>query len=200
MKSVILGTGNLGRRLHQLLVAAGQDATLCARQAAAGRPSYAEGIVDADLVILAIPYFALAEVLPPLAEALLGKVVVDCTNPLNEDWSPRLLRQENSAGEEVARLLPQSRVVKAFNTVFADVMAAERLNRSGQKVTAFIAGDDALAKDAVTALAAAAGMAPLDAGPLRAARYLEAMAHLNIQIAVGQGGGTNAAFLYHQAK
>jgi 8-hydroxy-5-deazaflavin:NADPH oxidoreductase len=200
MRIAILGAGNVGRHLHQLLSAAGQDVHLCAREATPERPCYAEGVAQADIVLLAIPYLALAEVLPALAENLRGKVVVDCTNPLNPDWSPLLLGQENSAGEEVARLLPASRVVKAFNTIFADVMSNERLSRSGQRVTAFVAGDDAHAKAAVMALAKAAGMEPLDVGPLRTARHLEAMAHLNIQIAVGQGGGTNAAFVYHQVK
>lgn len=196
----ILGAGNVGRHLHQLLSNAGQDVRLCSRESTPDRLGYAEGSAWAEIVVLTVPYLALAEVLPALAEALRGKVVVDCTNPLNPDWSPRLLGQENSAAEEVARLLPFSRVVKAFNTIFADVMTAERLSGDGQRVTAFVAGDDAEAKASVMGLAKAAGMEPLDVGPLSVARHLEAMAHLNIQIAVGQGGGTNAAFVYHRLK
>lgn len=199
MNITILGSGNVGQRLHALLSAGGLKVHLCSRSPATDGMTFSDGIALADVVILALPYLALADLLPTLADGLKDKVVVDATNPLNPDWSPLLLGQENSAGEEVARLLPTSRVVKAFNTIFADVMTDERLNRDGQRVTAFLAGDDSLAKSTVTALATAAGMVPLDVGPLSSARYLEAMAHLNIQIAVGQGGGTNAAFVYHQA-
>ncbi len=198
MKIAILGNGHVGQRLHQLLSPHVSSAFLCARQPQTGNPSFAHGAAHADVVLLAIPFTALAEVLPELQDAVRGKVVVDCTNPLNPDWSPLLLGQENSAGEETARLLPGARVVKAFNTIFADVMTAERQDRNGLRITAFVAGDDVQAKAAVLSLASAAGFAPLDVGPLIMARHLEAMAHLNIQIAVGQQGGTNAAFVYHQ--
>jgi len=67
-------------------------------------------------------------------------------------------------------------------------------------ITAFVAGDVAAAKQKVMTLAGLAGFALVDVGPLRMARHLEAMAHLNIEIAVGQGGGTNAAILYHHSK
>jgi len=198
MTTAILGHGNVGRALHQLLNASGEPVLLCGRTPAPGLYSHAEGAAAADLVLLAVPFTALADMLPALAESLRGKVVVDCTNPLNADWSPLSLGPENSAGEEVARLLPHSHVVKAFNTIFADVMTLELLHRGGQRITAFVAADDANAKSQVLLLAERAGFAPLDVGPLRMARCLEAMAHLNIQIAVGQGGGTNAAFVYHQ--
>ena len=199
MNIAIFGTGNVGQRLHQWLSPHVASALLCARQPQAGAPGFAQGAAQADVVLLAIPFTALAEVLPGLQDTLRGKVVVDCTNPLNADWSPLLLGQENSAGEETARLLPGARVVKAFNTIFADVMTHERQYRGGLRTTAFVAGDDAQAKAAVLSLASAAGFAPVDVGPLTMARHLEAMAHLNIQIAVGQKGGTNAAFVYHQA-
>lgn len=200
MNIAILGAGNVGRSLHSLLTAGGLRAHICSRSPNPEELTFAEGVALADVVILAVPYVALADLLPSLASQLQGKVVIDCTNPLNPDWSPLILGQENSAGEEVARLLPMSRVVKAFNTVFADVMTTDRVRRGGLRATAFVAGDDAAAKRTVTELAILGGLDPLDVGPLRMSRYLEAMAHLNIQIAVGQGGGTNAAFVYHQVK
>ncbi|NJO40456.1 MAG: hypothetical protein HC865_07275 [Cyanobacteria bacterium RU_5_0] len=138
------------------------------------------------------------DVLPELAEATKEKVVIDSTNPLNADWSPKLLGQENSASEEISRLLPEAYVVKAFNTIFADVM--NEPVKDGQAITAFIAGDNDEAKQKVIALARTIGYAPIDTGPLYTARYLESMAHLNIQLAVGQDGGTNAAFIYLQPK
>ena len=68
------------------------------------------------------------------------------------------------------------------------------------RVTAFIAGDDTEANAIVAKIAASAGFAPMITGGLNNARYLEAMAHRNIQIAVVQGGGTNAGFVYHQVR
>ncbi|MEJ1976962.1 MAG: hypothetical protein WDN49_13505 [Acetobacteraceae bacterium] len=124
--------------------------------------------------------------------------MVDTTNPHQADWSPLLLSPDNSAGEEIARLLPRSHVVKAFNTVFADIMVPDKLDRGGRKATGLLCGDDPAARALVSDFTASLGFAPLDAGPLRCARYLEAMSHLNVELAVHQGGGTDAAFLYDQ--
>ncbi len=206
MKIGIIGGGSVGQKLAALIQSTGHEVVLGLRDPAkASGLSYQVAGLDAaaqvsEVVIIAIPYTACAEVLPKLATALNGKIVIDATNPLNSDWSPLLLGQENSAGEEVARLLPNSRVVKAFNTIFADIMTPERIARGGQKATAFICGDDAGANDIVAELARQIGFTPVVTGPLRNARYLEGMAHLNIAIAVGTGGGTNAAFLYHQIR
>lgn len=204
MKIGILGSGSVGQRLASLFRAAGHDVLLGAREAsdAAGpapRGSFAQVAAHGDVVIVAIPYLACEQVLPPLGAALAGKVVVDATNPLNADWSPLLLGEESSAGEQLARLLPDARIVKAFNTVFADSMVPDRLDRGGKQATAFVCGDHPDANRTIADLARQVGFAPVDAGPLRCARYLEAMAHLNIQIAVGMKGGTNAVFLYDQA-
>ncbi|MEO1603425.1 MAG: NADP oxidoreductase, partial [Pseudomonadota bacterium] len=152
-----------------------------------------------EVIILAIPFFAAEDVLPTLAEQIADRIVIDATNPLNDDWSPRLLGQENSAAEEIARLLPDAKLVKAFNTIFADIMSESGFDRHGQKATLFIAGDDEVAVATVAGLASDMGLLPVRTGALTTARYLEAMAHLNIAIAVGQSGGTNAAFVYHRA-
>jgi len=197
MKISVLGSGNVGQKLTHLFSAAGHD-VFVGNRAEAG--SIEAAVAAGDIVVLAVPYTACAELLPSLADALAGKIVIDSTNPLNADWSPLSLGAENSAGEEIARLLPRSHVIKAFNTIFADIMQPDRIERGGQRVTAFVAGDEDEAKQQVLRLADSMGLAPLDAGPLTSARYLESMAHLNIQIAVGQGGGTNAAFLYHQVR
>ncbi len=205
MKIGIIGGGNVAFRLAALMAQAGHDAVVGVRDASrwpkaapVAARSMQEAATHGDIVILAIPYSACAEALPRHKAALAGKIVVDATNPLNADWSPMLLGQENSAGEEIKRLLPKSRVVKAFNTIFADIMKSDRLNRGALKATALICGDDDLANREVASLAASMGFAPIVTGPMQNARYLEGMAHLNIAIAVGQGGGTDAAFLYDQ--
>ena len=200
MKIAVFGAGNVGTRLTQRFRHAGLSVVLCTREGGADTQSFAQGAASADVILLAIPFTAVKEVLHPLANTLAGKLIIDCTNPLNTDWSPLSLGKNNSAAEEIAQLVPNAQVVKAFNTIFADVMTPERQNRDGLRITAFIAGDDAQARQKVAQMAEHAGFAALEVGSLKIARYLEALAHLNIQIAVNQAGGTNAAFIYHQIK
>lgn len=201
MKIAVIGYGNVGKKLSELFSKAGYDVILGLRSAPAESipypyASFKEAAKAADMIALAIPFSACADILPAIVEESKGKIVIDSTNPINPDWSPKLLGQENSAGEEVSRFLPESQVVKAFNTIFADVMG--KPIKDGKQITAFVAGDDDSAKQIVANLAANVGYAPVDTGPLYTARYLESMAHLNIQIAVGQNGGTDAAFIYSQ--
>lgn len=201
MKIAILGFGHVGQQFANLFGQAGHEIIIGLRSLPTQELPYPaatfkEAAAVADMVAIALPFTACFDVLPELAEVTKEKIVIDSTNPLNADWSPLLLGQENSAAEEISRLLPEAYVVKAFNTIFADVM--NQPVRDGQAITAFIAGDNNGAKQKVIALASDIGYAPVDTGSLAAARYLESMAHLNIQIAVGQGGGTNAAFVYVQ--
>lgn len=201
----ILGGGQVGSALAQLARSAGHSVCIGQRNAAQredGVPvlPMAAACAQADLVIIAIPFTACAEALPALNAVLAGKTVVDATNPLQADWSPLLLGAHDSAAQQIAALLPAARVVKAFNTVFADVMNPHgQLRAGGSRITVFVASDDTSAADLVAALASDLGFATQRVGALAHARFLEAMAHLNIAIAVGQGGGTNAAFIYDQA-
>ncbi len=204
MKIGIIGAGNVGQKLGGLIKNGGHEIVFGTQNPANRNVegsevlSIQEAIDFADIVIFAIPFTAYNSLLPKLKDSLSGKIVIDVTNPLNEDWSPLLLGAEDSGGEMVVRMLPDSRVVKAFNTIFADIMTPEGLNRNGHKVTAFIAGNDEQAVEAVRGLAVDMGCAPVVAGSIKNARYFEAIAHLNIQLAVVQGGGTNAAFVYFQ--
>jgi 8-hydroxy-5-deazaflavin:NADPH oxidoreductase len=203
MKIAFIGGGNLGGNLANLFKHAGHDVVVGLRQLKHVRPNRTydvalvdDAIQDADLVVLALHYQACTELLTSISGALIGKIVVDATNPLNTDWSPMFLGQENSAAEENARLLPGVFLVKAFNTIFADNMMSEKQNRKGNKITAFIAGDDAAANNVVADLARDAGFLPQLCGDLKMSRYLEAMANLNIAIAVKMKGGTDGAFIY----
>ena len=204
MKTIaIFGYGSVGQKLAKLFSDAGHSILICSRDGSKGSDKYQaidfkQGAQSADTLVLAVPYTAAGTLLESLSEQLTGKTVIDCTNPLNDDWSPLLLGQETSAGETLAAIAPQAHIVKAFNTVFADVMSREHFSQHSQPMTAFIAGNDSNSKQEVITLATEIGMAPVDTGPLKMSRYLEAMAHLNIQIAVGQGGGTGAAFYYSQ--
>ncbi|MEO0567057.1 MAG: NAD(P)-binding domain-containing protein [Pseudomonadota bacterium] len=195
MKIGILGTGNVGGRLFKLCRHADHDVIAGSRS---GETSFLTAAQHGDVVVLATHYHVAAEVLSPLRGALAGKILVDATNPLKDDWSPLLLGQENSAGEEIAKLLPDSQVVKAFNTVFADIMTPEGLTRGGAKAATFVAGDAPDAVKSVADFANSLGFEAEGINTLSAAGYLEGLAHLNIRLAVGEGGGTNAAFLYHR--
>ncbi|MEI6429240.1 MAG: NADPH-dependent F420 reductase [Pseudanabaena sp. ELA607] len=201
MKIAILGFGNVGKKFVHLFSKAGHEIIIGLRSISNLESPYPcatfkEAAEVADVVAIAIPFTACVDVLPELAEVTREKVVIDSTNPLNADWSPKLLGEENSASEEISRMLPEAYIVKAFNTIFADVM--DKPMKNGQAITAFIAGDNEEAKQKVISLACDIGYKPIDTGLLYTSRYLESMAHLNIQIAVGQGGGTNAAFIYLQ--
>ena len=189
MRIGIIGTGNLGSKLEALFTEVGHDVR------ARGSASAGQAAEHGEVAILALPYNACADALPPLADALRGKVVVDATNPINPDWSPMELG-ETAAAEHIQALLPDARVVKAFNMVFADVMTPQGLDRGGVPATVFVAGDDMNARATVAALAEEAGFAPVEVGPLSHARFMEGMAHLNIQLALGMGAGTGGAFVY----
>ena len=207
----IIGGGRVGTALARLATAAGHDVRIGMRALDRlghddGRDGHGddalrrvsmEEAAAGEIVLLALPYTACADALPPLAAPLSGKIVVDATNPVAADWSPLALGEGNSAGAEIARLLPDSRVVKAFNTVFADIMTPQGLLRDGRlRTTAFIASDDEDASRRVAAFAESLGFAPQLAGRLSQAAHLEAIAHLNIAMALA-GGGTDAAFVYH---
>ncbi len=190
MKISFIGAGNVARSLGALFAKGGHEVTYSSSAPEGDAIAVADAVHSGEVICLALPYAAIAGVVQQNLPALQGKIIVDITNAINiADWSPVLLGQETSGAEEVAK------VVKAFNTIFADVMHTDKQVIEGQKLTAFIATDNEQAAATVSTLAKDAGFAPLHTGPLKNARYLEAMAHLNIAIALG-GGGTNAGFAY----
>ncbi len=123
-----------------------------------------------------------------------SQIVLDITNPLTQDYMVLTIGHDTSAAEEIASALPQARVVKAFNTLFAQVISSDGADfGNGQRVPTYIAGDDKEAKNAAVQLAQSIGLVPIDAGGLRNARYLEPLAGLNIYFGYGAGQGTNIA-------
>lgn len=205
MKIAFIGGGAVATSIAALARTAAHDTVLGVRNPDTNhasdfvRTGFAQAITHADIVIVAVPYAASGDILPPLAEVLVGKIVVDATNAVAADWSPILTGEQTSGAEHLQALLPKSRVVKAFNTIFADTIRPDRIVRDGSRISLFVASDDTPALQTVMAFGAEIGFAPVNAGPLKSARYLEAIAHLNIELAVGQGGGTDAAILYHPA-
>jgi len=204
MKIAFIGGGAIAQSIAVLARAAGHDSVFGVRNPATSetskfpRTGFEAAIAGADLVVIAVPYLATAEVLPPLAAALEGKIVIDTTNAVNADWSPLLTGEDWSGAEQIQTLLPKARVAKAFNTIYADVIRSDRLDRGGQKISLFVASDDADATRTVMAFGTQIGFAAVNAGPLKSARYLEAIAHLNLELAFGQNDGTNTAIIYHR--
>jgi 8-hydroxy-5-deazaflavin:NADPH oxidoreductase len=203
----ILGTGNVGSRLGKLLSSAGHKITYGSRDPEATKlhldqPSTQFDSVQAtvasnEVIFIATPWAN--DVTTSLLKAIPSwkdKTIVDCTNPLATDYMSNLIGHTTSSAEIIAGIVSPSPVVKAFNTIFADVMTAGKQQFNGLRGTGFYCGDDSQAKALVAGLIDQCGFEPVDAGALKNARYLEPMAQLNIQIAYGLQGGTDVAFRY----
>lgn len=199
MNISFIGAGNVASSLGNLFANAGHSVKYGTQNPNDNQLSVADACAYGEVVCFAIPFSAMSEVLTANEKILKDKIVVDITNVINiADWSPLFLG-EDSGGEQSARLLPDSKVVKAFNTIFADVMKTDKQLFNDTKLTAFIATDDKEAGSVVKKLADDAGFNGLVVGGIKNSRHLEAIAHLNIAIALG-GGGTDAGFTYFQRK
>jgi hypothetical protein len=202
MQIAIIGTGNVGRALATSLVRAGHDVTLAARDGdktrqvasevgATASDSVADAAQGADVVILAVPYAAeeaLASLLRPVAG---NKVIVDVANPLTPDYSGVATAGGPSAAERLAELLPDARVAKAFNTLFASVQADPKAHDT--RVDGLFAVDDEAARATLAALIGSIGLRPVHVGPLARARELEAIGFLNISLQMTHGGDWRSA-------
>jgi predicted dinucleotide-binding enzyme len=183
----IIGEGNVGGALARGLKGAGHEVRAVGKDKAAIR----EMAAWADLVMLAVPFGAIDDVVKEAGQALAGKTLVDVTNALGPDMS-LAVGFTTSGAEDLQRKVPKARVVKAFNTVFAKHMDTGRLG--DQRLTAFVAGDDVGAKTSVLELAREIGFDAVDAGPLKNARLLEPFAYLNIQLGYVLQMGTQIGF------
>lgn len=202
MNITIIGHGNMGPGLAARAVKAGHAVTLAGHNPA--RASEAAGKVgakaaalatatsNADIVILATPYPAAAEALAA-AGNLAGKVLIDISNPLKADFSGLTLGFSTSAAEEIQKLAPDAKVVKAFNTVFAQIFSEGPDFGAAGKVPVLIAGDDEAARQTVQQFAESLGFATIQAGGLANARHLEPLGMLNIILGYGLGQGTGIA-------
>ena len=205
MKIAILGSGHVGATLGKAWAARGHEITFGVRDPkghkaqdavkATGGKAHAlspkEAATAAEVVVLATPWANTQDAVRSAGE-FAGKVVVDATNPLAEDFTSLALGHTTSAAEEVARWAKGGRVVKCFNTIGAEHMATPKV--AGQSATMFLCGDDAAAKKTAERLAKELGFDALDAGPLRQARLLEPLAMLWISLAFQQKLGTGIAF------
>lgn len=203
MKITVIGAGSMGSAFVSQLVRAGHQVSVTARngakaaQVAAASPGataldISGAATGADAVILATGYADAAGALQAVGD-LEGKVVIDITNPLTADYMGLTIGHSTSAAEEIAKLVPGAEVVKAFNTVFAQVLAEGPDFGNGRKVEVFVASDSERAKQTAGAIAASIGFGVVDAGGLKNARYLEPLGGLNIYLGYGAGLGTAIA-------
>jgi NADPH-dependent F420 reductase len=197
MDIAIIGAGNVGGALARAFVRSGHAVTITARSSdrasqvakATGAKLAAtnsEAAGSADVIVLATPFSSAAEVTAEIKDAAKGRVIVDATNRMSFGPAGPDMDTTTSNAEELAALLPDSHVVKAFNTLFASNQAAPVLE--DVQLDGYVAGDDEPSKARVLALVASIGLEPVDVGPLARARQLESLAFLNISLNATRNG------------
>jgi len=174
----ILGTGNMGQAIAAVAGKGGHTVQLLG-SADTDIP------VAGDIVVLAVYYPSVAEVIAQRGEQLASRIVVDITNPVNvESFDSLVVPPDSSATAEIAAALPQSRVIKAFNTTFAGTLVAGAVGPLTP--TVLIAGDDTDAKSTLAGIVTSGGLNAIDAGSLARARELEALGLLQITLAAAE--------------
>lgn len=206
MKLGVIGSGNIGKGIGSWAAKVGYEVTFSAKDEAGARAaaqtaghgaksaSVRGAVETADLVLLAVPYGAVKEVLTEIRSLLAGKTIIDATNALSADFSSLTVGFTTSAAEEIAKIVPDAHVVKAFNTVFAQIYASQNPQIQGKAISVFVAGDNKEAKEKVQGLVTKMGFDVVNAGSLKSARNIEPLAMLNISLGYGQGLGTGIGF------
>lgn len=196
MNVTIIGSGNMARGIATRMLAGGNNVTIVGRNPekvgdlVAQVRSAAKGgakvdtaaygsAIRSEVVVLTVPYPADVSVVKEYGVKLSGKIIVSISTPLNATYDGLATPADTSAAEEVAKAAPAgAKIVKAFNTNFAGLLAAGQV--AGQPLDVFVAGDDADAKSVIAKLVEAGGLRPLDVGPLQRSRQLESLHLINI--------------------
>lgn len=188
MKIAIIGKGNVGTAISTGLSRKGHEIKF-------GHRDPKEPVADAakwgEVIILAVPHGNADDALASIGSFADGKVLVDVINAVGENMDLAISCTTSSA-EETQKKLPKAKVVKAFNTVFAQNQSTAKVGN--EQLTAFIAGDDLTAKQTVMQLTRDIGFDPIDCGPLKSARYLEAMGMLIINLGYAYGLGNKIGY------
>jgi 8-hydroxy-5-deazaflavin:NADPH oxidoreductase len=209
MRIGILGSGLMGGKLGTIFARAGHDVVFSyshskaklkrlARdtggQARSGSP--AEAARDADALLLAVHWSRLDDVLEKAGD-LSGKVIVSCSLPMNDDDTDLVVGHTSSGAEELAKKIPKARIVSAFSTVASEVLFSvfERTG-DGARPSLVFCGKEKSAKKVAAKLISDAGFEPLDAGPLRIARYTEPFGLLVAQLAYEGTRGPALAYRF----
>jgi predicted dinucleotide-binding enzyme len=209
MRIGILGSGLMGGKLGTIFARAGHEVVFsysrsdkklerlardAGSSAKAGTP--AEAAKDADALLLAVHWSRVADVLKKAGD-LSGKVIVTCSLPMNDSDTGLVVAHTSSGAEKLAKKLPKARIVSAFNTLPSEVLFSVFESRSrGIRPSLVYCGDDAKAKDVAAGLIRDVGFEPLDAGPLRIARYTEPFALLVAQLAYEGDRGPALAYRF----
>lgn len=165
MEITIFGKGNMGQAIGKNFAEAGNNVQYY------GSKDIAEHL--GDIVVMAVPYPALAALAKQYQAELAGKIVVDITNPLNfETWDELVVPADSSAAQQLQKLLPESKVLKAFNTNFAATLQSGKIDEL--PTTVLVAGDDEDAKETFKSALASSVLRVLNAGKLKRAREMEA--------------------------
>jgi hypothetical protein len=211
MRIGILGSGLMGGKLGTLFARAGHEVVFSyarskrkleklAREAGgkaqAGTPR--EAAQDADTVLLAVHWLRFDDVLKQAGD-LSGKVVLTTSLPMNEENTELVVGRTSSAAEELAKKLPKARVVAAFNTIPSEVLfGVYEAKRKANRPSLVYCGDDVGSKKVAAQLIRDLGFDPMDAGPLRIARYTEPFALLVAELAYEGEGGPELAYRFER--
>jgi predicted dinucleotide-binding enzyme len=211
MRIGILGSGLIGGKLGTIFARAGHEVVFSyarseeklrrlAREAKGkarhGTPR--EAAQEADALLLAVHWSRMDHVLNQAGD-LSGKVVVTCSLPMNDDDTGLVVAHTSSGAEELARKIPKARVVAAFNTVPSEVLfGVYEARRKASRPSLVYCGDDRKSKKLAAALIRDVGFDPVDAGPLRIARYTEPFGLLVAQLAYEGKGGPELAYRFER--
>ena len=211
MRIGILGSGLMGAKLGTIWARAGHEVVFSyarseqklkklAREAQgnarAGTPG--EAARDADALLLAVHWSRVADVLKQVGDVS-GKVIVSCSLPMNADDTGLVVAHTSSGAEELAKKVPKARIVSAFNTVPSAVLfGVFEARRKTRRASLVYCGDDASSKKIAAQLIGDVGFDPVDAGPLRIARYTEPFALLVAQLAYEGDGGPELAYRFER--
>jgi predicted dinucleotide-binding enzyme len=207
--SGILGSGWMGAKLGTLFARAGHEVVFSyarsrkklerlAREAGARAGAPADAPQLADALLLAVHWSRIDDVLKQAGD-LSGKVIVSCSLPMNAENTELVIAHTSSSAEAVANKLPNARVVCAFNTVPSEVLfGVFEARRKAGKPSLVYCGDDAIGKRIAAELIDDVGFDPVDAGPLRIARYTEPFALLVAQLAYEGKGGPELAYRFER--
>lgn len=203
MKIACIGIGNVGSALADRFVRAGHDVVIGARdsssasvKAAVGKnprlkvDSPLEAVQDSKVVVLAVPFNSLVSAVQGLEGALAGKIVIDCTNPVGPGIT-HALESRISGAEQLAKLLPQSHVVKAFSIYGFENFSSPSYPAYDVKPAMLLCGGDPTAKLVIADLCVQLGWEAVDVGDIDQALHLEHMALLWIKMARVGGKGPN---------
>jgi len=208
MRIGILGSGLMGGKLGTLFARAGHEVTFSyarseeklktlAQQAKARYGTPRDAAKDADALLLAVHWLRVDDVLKQAGD-LAGKVVVTCSLPMNEDDTELVAGRTSSGAEELAKKVPKARIAAAFNTVPSEAFFPVNEAKQASRPQIVYYGDDERAKEVAAQLIRDIGFEPLDAGPLRIARYAEPFALLVAQLAYEGTGGPQLAYRFER--